>query len=137
MQSDPYYVGQAVTKEAVVTSEMVGKFAGLVGDHAPIHFSPPHAVQLGFETQIVHGLLLASLFSGMLGEELPGPASVIARLDLRFRLPVYVEQKIDLTVEIASLSPATNSVSLALELENDRAIAVDGRATCVLLGRRS
>lgn len=129
-----FHLGQKVTREFVLESELVESFANLVQDHAPVHFSALHASSLGFGRPIVHGFLLGSLFSGVLGEVLPGPESVIARLDLRFRRPVYVGDGVFVSVEVASLSVATGSVKLRLSLNHGNQVAVDGTATCVIPG---
>ncbi len=65
---------------------------------------------------------------------MPGPESVIARLDLRFRRPVYVGDGVVVSVEVASLSVATRSVKLRLLLNHGNQVAVDGTATCVIPG---
>lgn len=129
-----FHLGQKVTREFVLESELVESFANLVQDHAPVHFSALHASSLGFGRPIVHGFLLGSLFSGVLGEVLPGPESVIARLDLTFRRPVYVGDGVFVSVEVASLSVATRSVKLRLSLNHGNQVAVDGTATCVIPG---
>ena len=127
-------VGQRVSREVVLERELVDSFASMVQDQAPVHSSPTHASALGFGRPIVHGFLLGSLFSGLLGERLPGPKSVIAKLELKFVRPVFVGDSVRVSIEVVALSPATGSVSLNLCLDYGDQVAVHGRAVCVFPG---
>ena len=68
----------------------VAAFAALSEDFNPLHLDPAFAATTAFERPIVHGMLLASLFSGLLGQQLPGKGSIYLGQNLSFKLPVFV-----------------------------------------------
>ena len=113
------------------TAALVESFANLVNDHAPVHFDPSFAQERGFNDRIVHGFFVASVFSGMLGEYLPGPNSVINALSLKIHRPVFVKDTITFTITVEQISSAVNAVVLALVATDDSGNRVlSGKATC-------
>ena len=52
------------------------------------------AIQLGFKDRVVHGFLISSIFSAILGNELPGKHSVIRNINLNFINPLYSNDEI-------------------------------------------
>ena len=111
---DDISVGQSARHEFTFSKDVVTRFGDLVDDHAPVHFDAVFAESQGFDGTIVHGYLLASLFSGLLGERLPGPNTVINALSLKYHQPVPV-----------------GAVLLKLTAaKSDGEIAVSGRTTC-------
>jgi len=124
--SDPFAAlapGQTAERDYAFTAERVGAFSDLVSDHAPVHFDADFAGKRGFPGRIVHGFFLSSIFSGMLGEELPGPASVINQTSLKVHSPVAVGQTVRFQVAVTQVTPAVRAVVLKLT-----ASAADGKA---------
>ena len=56
-------VGQSFSIEHCFGSDEVDAFAALTGDYNPLHVDPDYAAGTEFGDRIVHGMLLASLFS--------------------------------------------------------------------------
>ena len=77
-----------------ITKEDLAKFTELSGDDNPIH-----AVN-GPERALVHGALLNSLVSRVIGTELPGPGSVVVAQTLNFPNKCYVDEEVEVTVEM-------------------------------------
>jgi acyl dehydratase len=65
------------------------KFAELSGDNNPIHLDENIARNLGFEKQIVHGVMLAGIFSKHFGTVYPGNGAIYLGQTLNFKKPVY------------------------------------------------
>lgn len=125
-------IGQTADRSCRIDAEAVECFAKLTGDRAPVHFDADHAVGLGFKGPIAHGLLVASQFSSLLGQELPGPATVIMKFACDMVKPVDVGDVVHYTVRIARLVDSVGAVTLDLVAENDRREIVNrGSATCV------
>ena len=93
-----------------VTSDDVRQFSNLSGDRAPLHIDHQFATAHGFEGPLVHGALLASYVSQLVGMFLPGPLSVLERIDLGFRLPCFAPCELHLSAKVRQVSEAVASV---------------------------
>jgi len=93
-----------------VTQEDVRKFAELSGDRAPLHTDREFATRHGFEDTVVHGALLGSYVSQLVGMFLPGPHSVMERMDLGFRRPCIAPCELHLKARVRQVSEAVASV---------------------------
>ena len=115
----------------IFTEVDLQNFGDLVNDHAPVHFQETFAQDRGFENRIVHGFLVSGFFSGILGEHLPGPNSVINQTSFKYRLPVILGQNILYTVTVLKVTPAVRAVSLNLSAMNaDGKLVITGSAIC-------
>jgi 3-hydroxybutyryl-CoA dehydratase len=128
---DDLKVDQEVVQNVTISSRDVEIFGDLVGDHAAVHFDPQHAHAMGYAGPIVHGLLLASRFSRLMGMYLPGPRSVIQGLQLKFVHAVPVGKPITFRNRVKSISPAVGAVILDLSALIDDAVSVSAVGTCV------
>ena len=61
-----------------ITQSMVDDFAKISGDFNPIHMNEEFAKSTKFGGKIVHGMLLASFLSRMVGMYLPGKYAMYA-----------------------------------------------------------
>src|SRR3989442_2223805 len=91
--------------KTVSSSDVVG-FAEVTGDRNPIHLSEHFAAKTQFGTRIAHGLYTASLISAVLGTRLPGPGAGYISQTLKFRAPVTIRDKVDVTVPVAWVNSA-------------------------------
>ena len=103
MSTQPLAVGQKARLTKRFGPAEVAAFAGLSEDFNPLHLDPDFAATTVFERPIVHGMLLASLFSGLLGQQLPGKGSIYLGQSLGFKLPVFVGDEVTAEVEIIAL----------------------------------
>lgn len=78
-------------------------FASLSGDFNPLHLDEDFAAKTQFKKPIVHGLLVSSLFSAIIANELPGNGSIYLSQSLIFKAPVYHNQEVIASVEILSI----------------------------------
>ncbi len=126
--------GDRVCRTVVITAEHIGAFGDLVSDHAPVHFDSEFAKRNGFEGRIAHGLFVTALVSGMLGEELPGPDSVINEIKVKYRAPVYVGDIIQIELCVVKVVPAVSAIMLTFDIvtEGSEAACVTGTALCSL-----
>ena len=85
-----------VTKEfdVIITQSLVDDFAKISGDYSPIHMNEEFAKLTKFGKKIVHGMLLASLLSRMVGMYLPGKYALYSSQTLEFHKPCFVGDKI-------------------------------------------
>lgn len=123
-------IGMASRRSYHFTEQQVGTFSALVGDAAPVHMDVEFAKRQGFEARIVHGLFVQSVISGMLGNDIPGPQSVINSLSMKMHQPVFIGQQVDYQVEITALTAAVSAVSLNYSGLVDGKMVISGKALC-------
>ena len=85
----------------------------------------------GLKKNIVHGFYISSIFSGILGEKLPGPKTVINTLNLKFHEKVFIDEEIIFKVKIHSLVKSVKAVVLSLNaINNKKKIVISGDCIC-------
>src|SRR5262249_3023665 len=89
--------GDWISFDAQLTAEDVDAFAALTGDHSPIHVSADHARRAGFRDRVVHGMLMASLLSTVVGMYLPGRRALLMAQKTDFLEPVTVGARVTVT----------------------------------------
>lgn len=83
-------IGMTASYTQTISDADVKAFAGISGDHNPVHMSEDYAKNSRFKNRIAHGLLTASFFSAIFGTKLPGEGCVYAGQNLQFKKPVYL-----------------------------------------------
>lgn len=125
-------VGMTVGQKVRFSQHEVSSYASLIADFAPVHTNSNYAQSMGFDRPIVHGFLLGSRFSRILGMYLPGPMTVIQSVRLNFIQPVLINETVEYTASVKNISLAVKVVMLALKIsKNDGKEAVTGQGQCV------
>jgi acyl dehydratase len=96
-------VGDTATLHRTFGEEDVRRFAQLSLDHNPIHLDAQYAAQSQFKQRIVHGALVSSLFSAVLGEQLPGHGAIYMSQSVQFKGPVFLDMEVVAKVEIVAI----------------------------------
>jgi 3-hydroxybutyryl-CoA dehydratase len=119
-------------RRVVMTLETLAAFIHLSGDEAPLHVDGAHARSLGFNGTIIHGMLVGSFYSGMLGMALPGANTVIQQITQEMTAPVYVGDAVTYRVTVQRIIPSVQAVQMALRAVNQTGLEIGrGKATCV------
>lgn len=105
----------------------VRAFAALTGDENPAHLDEAYASGTMFKTRIVHGMLVSSLFSALLGTRLPGLGTIYLGQTLQFRKPVHFDEPITATVTVRDIIADRNRVVLDC-------LAVNAKGETVITG---
>ncbi len=129
--ADSIRPGDQASIDHVFTSDDVAAFARLSGDDNPIHLDADAARAAGFEREVVHGVLVTSLVSRLLGTRLPGPGAILLGQQLRYRRPVYPGDRLLATVEVTSVREDKPVVVLRAWVESDE-VVLDGEATVLV-----
>ena len=117
-------VGMKATTSMEITGEKIDTFAELTGDKNPIHVDEEFAKTTMFGQRIAHGALSASLISAVLGNDLPGPGAVFVELNLRFRRPAFIGDKVVAVAEVAEINERNGRVKMKCYCE------VNGKQIC-------
>lgn len=95
--------GMKVSYSQTITDADIKAFAGISGDHNPVHVSDTYAEQSRFGRRIAHGLMSAGFFSALFGMRLPGPGCVYVSQSLKFKRPVYINDTVVAAVEVTKV----------------------------------
>jgi acyl dehydratase len=124
-------VGSKYTEKLYFDEKTVHRFINFTNDSAGFHVDQQYSVDRGFDDLVVHGFLLSTNFSRILGMELPGENTVIASLNLEFHEPVYVGDSVEYIVTVSRVMLSLGSVMLKLIINKKNGIVcVKGSASC-------
>ena len=98
-----FIVGMSASYEQTITDADIKNFAGVSGDHNPVHMSDEYADASKFKKRIAHGLMSASYFSAIFGTKLPGEGCIYVEQNLKFKKPVYIGDTVRATVTIRKI----------------------------------
>lgn len=127
---DELTVGMISKREYCFTEKRVEIFSSLINDKAPIHMDTEFAKLKGYDGRIVHGLFVQSLISGMLGNDVPGPNSVINNLSMKMHHPVFIGQTVNYEIQITALTKAVSAISLIFTGMVEEKIVISGKVLC-------
>lgn len=122
-------IGDIFSFEYFVDESTVFKFAELTGDFNPLHMDESYAKETLFGGRIVHGMLLAGLFSTLVGMLCPGERALYLSQDISFRNTLFLGKKIKVEGKVLSKFDGINVLeikTLIKDLEGN--IFVDGLA---------
>jgi len=122
-------IGDTASIRRVFTEVDVRAYAELSTDFNPVHLDPEFAAGTQFGQRIVHGMLVSSLFSALLGQHLPGEGSIYMGQNIKFRAPVFLDQEVIASVEIIDIRGDKPIVKVeTLCLDSDGKVLVTGDA---------
>ena len=101
-------VGDKAELRKTFIEEDVAEFARVSGDSNPAHMDEDYAKTTHFKTRIVHGMLAGSLFSALLGTDLPGVGTIYTGQTLKFTRPVHFGEEITASVTVKELNEERN-----------------------------
>lgn len=110
-------------------------FAGVSGDMNPMHINDAYAKNSIFKQRVVHGGLVNSLFSTVLGTKLPGEGTIYMQQNSKFIKPVFIGDTIKAEVEVTEIIKEKNRVILSTTAynQNDEKVIV---GTAMVMPRR-
>ncbi|MDF1692491.1 MAG: MaoC family dehydratase [Zhongshania sp.] len=125
-----FKVGDQAKLTKSFTAEDVNHFAALSEDFNPIHIDSVAAAASIFGGQVVHGMLVASLISGLLGAHLPGSGTIYLGQDLAFKAPIYIGDEVTAIVEVIEIREDKPIAKLRTYCLNQKGkLVLDGIAT--------
>ena len=96
-------IGLSAQTVKLVTEADIQAFAEVSGDFNPVHMDEDFARRTPFRGRIAHGALTASLISGVLGNQLPGPGAIFLGLNMRFALPTRIGDEVTTRVTVKAV----------------------------------
>ena len=120
-------VGDKAILSKAFTEEEVFQFANISTDKNPLHLDKDFGEASVFGQRIVHGMLVASLFSGLIGMKLPGVGSIYLGQNLTFKAPVFIDEQVTASVEIINIREDKPIITL-------RTVCINSEGTVVIEG---
>jgi 3-hydroxybutyryl-CoA dehydratase len=121
-------VGDYSEIKKIMTSEMVGSFAEISEDFNPVHLDSVYAEKSRYKKKIIHGLMAASLFSGLFGNKLPGEGCVYKSQNIRFKRPIYIGDEVTAKVKVISVDVKAKVISFSTRCLVNRKVMIDGES---------
>lgn len=125
---DELTVGQSESVSKTVTDDDLQKFGDVSLDHNPVHFDEAYAKGTMFGGRIAHGMLTASLFSGLLGMRLPGPGTIYLSQTLKFKAPVRLGETAVATITVKEIIAEKKRVILDCVCKVGDTVVLEGEA---------
>ncbi|MBX2801655.1 MAG: MaoC family dehydratase N-terminal domain-containing protein [Myxococcales bacterium] len=129
--------GRTITEADVVT------FAGLSGDFNPLHTDATFAAKTPFEQRVAHGMLSASISTG-LGQTLgifEGTTLALMAQTFEYKAPVFFGETIRLQLTVESMNPSSKGgkgvvVFRSDIVKQDDTVVITGTWTVLFRDRR-
>jgi len=128
-------IGQKATAKKTFGSKEVKAFAVSSKDANPVHTNAEYAARTVFEKPIVHGMLVASLFGGLLGSELPGVGTIYLGQNTKFLKPNFVGEELTATIEIIAIREDKPIYTFSTKCFNSKKeLTIEGEAVVMYKG---
>ncbi len=123
-------LGQKEFFEQTYTESDVLSFAEISGDNNPVHMSESAAQKTVFKHRVVHGALVSSAISALLGARMPGEGTIYLGQETKFVAPVFIGDTVFVTCEVIEIIKRKNIAILSCILVNQHGnIVLEGKAT--------
>jgi len=116
-----------------MTAKDVDSYADICGDCSPLHVDHQFGAKSSLGGNVVHGMLIASHFSTLVGVFLPGKNCLLAGMDVEFIRPVPVGSEITVSASIASIQRVHRMILVRLLAYLDGMVCVQGQAKVKLM----
>jgi acyl dehydratase len=127
-------VGQKASLQKRITEDDLSNFIAITGDENSLHVDASFAEKTFFGQRIAHGILLASLFSTLVGMHILGTRAIYNSQTLEFLLPVFVGDTLIAWFEIIAIDPEKELIEIESWIENQNGQkVVTGTAVTSLL----
>ena len=129
--------GDVVEFTKTISAEDVEAFAKLSGDRNPLHMEEKFAARTHFQRRVVHGMLVANYVSTLIGMRCPGPGALWSQQNFRWPAPVFIGDKISLTMKVTHKSEGSRSLTLEVKaLNQDGKVVMEGEGTAIAIEER-
>ena len=116
---DEINVGDSATLTRTLTKQDIQLFATVTGDMNPAHLDESYAKTDIFQQIVGHGMWTASMFSVLLGMQLPGPGTLYLGQTLKFLKPVHLGDTITASVKAIKKDDAHKHITFQTLCANE------------------
>ena len=126
---DDIKIGDSASFSRIWQEEDVQRFAELSGDTNPLHMDESYAKTTQFKQRLVHGMLVGSLCSTLVGLYLPGKHSLYLKQDFLFKKPVFIGDTTEIVGTVVSKSESTKIIFLSIIIKKGKEVVIEGNAS--------
>lgn len=118
--------------EKAWSKDEVDDFAKLSGDYNPLHTDETYASNTHFKKRVVHGALVVSSFSKLIGMHLPGEKCLLISEQFLFKEPVFIDEKLTISGTVIDKSISTSILEIKVTATKNNTIAVEGKIKVIV-----
>ena len=131
---DDIKIGDRREFSKIISAKDVDIFAKLVGDYNPLHMDDEYAKKTRFKSKLVHGMLIASHFSTIVGMHLPGRNCLYLTQEVSFKKPIKINDKVKILGEVTKKINSVKILKIKTQAINQHnEVVVDGYAKVMVL----
>ena len=97
----------------------ISNFALLSKDISAIHMDRAIAKDAGFDDRVVHGALVASYFSAIVGVYLPGDTALLMKAENKFHSPTYPNTNLHISGVVSDVHAALDCIEISMKAIDD------------------
>lgn len=95
------FEGYSCEHQFEIRDQIYKGFSNLFNDRNELHISDSYAQSKGFEGKVMHGNILCGFLSHFIGELLPSRNTIIHEIQIQFKKPCYLNDRITLKATIS------------------------------------
>lgn len=111
-------IGLKESFSVTIKSEMLDAFRDITGDVNPLHNDENYALEKGYSSRVVFGMMTSSFLSTLAGVYLPGKYSLIQETETKFASPVFIGDTLTVTGEITDKNDLFKQITLKVRILN-------------------
>jgi 3-oxoacyl-[acyl-carrier protein] reductase len=117
-------IGKKFSTSVIISRNIIDEFSKFSGDYNPIHLDEKEAKKYGFNKPVAHGAIILSMISKLIGNEIPGPGALWLSQDINWLNPVFVDDRIEVTLKVIHFSKIHKIITLETTAFKDNKIQV-------------
>jgi 3-hydroxybutyryl-CoA dehydratase len=121
-------VGMSVQYSTFIGRTEVNSFAKLSGDISPLHVNRSFGKASAFGDNLVHGILVVSHFSTIVGVLLPGRNALLNGIEVDFVKPIMVDSTVVVSASVLKIQRTHRMIVLRLLAFVDGDMSAQGTA---------
>lgn len=107
-------IGDTANEQIKITDDLLDRYIDISRDNSAIHHCLEMAQNAGFAGRVVHGTLISSFFSALIGTKLPGHTALLLEIQCKFHSPAIVGDVISVKASVQGKHESVECVSLKL-----------------------
>ena len=115
---DELEVGQTAEYVKTVSADDIKLFAIISGDTNPLHLDEEYAKTTRFGRCIAHGSICGIIVSAAVATKLPGPGTIYAGQEMKFKKPVFPGDTLTARLELLEKKRKGNIILIECVIKN-------------------
>jgi 3-hydroxybutyryl-CoA dehydratase len=108
--------GQVVNQVEKFSIKDIDSFINFSGDNSSIHASKNEAESKGFRDRVIHGAMIISKVSKLIGTILPGDSALLLNINFDFKQPLYAEDLFQISAKIAEKHASVECITIKFDI---------------------